>query len=130
MTMRQNLRSNSKWEDAVGYSRAVRVGDRVVVAGTTAAEPDGSVPAPGDMYAQAKRCLDVIEKALQDSGATMLDVVRTRIYVTDISRWEEVARAHVERFGSVRPAATMVQVAALIHPDMLVEIEAEAIVAL
>jgi enamine deaminase RidA (YjgF/YER057c/UK114 family) len=126
--MRQNVFSGGKWEDIVGYSRAVRVGNHVFVAGTTASLPDGSVFAPGDMYQQARRCFDEIDRALQSAGATMIHVVRTRMFVTDISLWEEVGRAHAERFGSVRPAATLVAVSRLLHPDLLVEIEAEAVI--
>lgn len=125
--MRQNVVSGGRWEDEVGYSRAVRIGDVVYVAGTTAANRDGSVHAPGDAYEQARRCFEIIDSALQSAGATMRDVVRTRMFVTDITRWEEVGRAHAERFRSVRPAATMLGVAALVHPDMLVEIEVEAV---
>ncbi len=125
--MRQNVFSGGRWEDQVGYSRAVRIGDTVYVAGTTAANPDGTVYAPGNAYEQARRCFDIIEKALQDAGATMRDVVRTRMFVTDIAKWEDVGRAHGERFRSVKPAATMLGIAALVHPDMLVEIEVEAV---
>ena len=125
--MRQNVFSGGRWEDQVGYSRAVRIGDTVHVAGTTAANPDGTVYAPGNAYEQARRCFDIIEKALQDAGATMRDVVRTRMFVTDIAKWEDVGRAHGERFRSVKPAATMLGIAALVHPDMLVEIEVEAV---
>ena len=111
----------------MGYSRAVRVGDVVHVAGTTATR-DGVAQAPGDPYGQARVALEVIAAALSECGASLSDVVRTRIYVTDIAHWAEVGRAHGEVFGDVRPAATMVQVAALIAPDLLVEIEADAVV--
>jgi enamine deaminase RidA (YjgF/YER057c/UK114 family) len=125
--MRRTVSTGSPWEGVVGYSRAVRVGDVVHVAGTTAMR-DGTVVAPGDAYAQASEALGIIVAALAECGATPADVVRTRIYVTDIGIWEEVGRAHGEVFADVRPASTMVQVAALIDPDLLVEIEAEAIV--
>ncbi|WP_404392670.1 RidA family protein [Humibacillus xanthopallidus] len=125
--MRHNVGSGSPWESQVGYSRAVRVGDVVHVSGTTATR-DGVVQSPGDAYGQARVALEIIAAALADCGAALTDVVRTRIYVTDIAHWAEVGRAHGEVFGDVRPAATMVQVVALIDPDLLVEIEAEAVV--
>ncbi|MBA4181692.1 MAG: hypothetical protein C0506_13970 [Anaerolinea sp.] len=125
---RKLISSGGPWESVVGYSRAVRVGDQVYVAGTTSANPDGSIHGGDDGYAQAKRCFEIIEKALAEAGATMADVVRTRMFVTDISRWEDFGRAHGEYFRAVRPAATMVQVSALIDPAMLIEIEVEAVV--
>ena len=125
--MRQNISSNSPWEKSVGYSRAVRVGNVIHVAGTTATV-DGEVVGVGDAYEQTHAILKIIRAALAEAGASMADVVRTRIFVTDMSRWEEVGRAHGEVFGTIRPAATMVQVAALIDPDHLVEIEVEAII--
>ncbi|MCI2238538.1 Rid family hydrolase [Paenibacillus sp. TRM 82003] len=122
--------SGAPWEPLVGYSRAVRVGDRVWVAGTTAAGPDGRAAGgcAGDAAEQTREALRRVEAALGAAGARLADVVRTRLLVTDISRWEEVGRAHGEFFAAVRPAATMVQVSALIDPTLLVEVEAEAVV--
>ena len=125
---RLNVSSGSSYEATVGYSRAVRVGDTIHVAGTTAIGDDGEIVGEGDLYAQASFVLAKIERALSQAGATFADVVRTRTFVTDISRWEEVGRAHGERFRDIRPAATMVEVTRLIDPRMMVEIEVDAIV--
>ena len=125
---RRRISSGAPWESKVGYSRAIVVDGRSLVSGTAPVDTDGSVFAPGDAYAQARRCLEIIVAALAEAGASANDVVRTRMFVTDIARWEEFGRAHGEFFAEVRPATSMVEVAGLIDPDMLIEIEAEAIV--
>lgn len=126
---RQRISSGGPWEDTVGYSRAVRVGRRVYVAGTTAVGPDGTLVGPGNPAAQTRQAFATIERALRAAGASLSDVVRTRLFVTDISRWEEVARVHGELFRSIRPVATMVEVSRLLEPGMMVEIEVEAEIA-
>jgi enamine deaminase RidA (YjgF/YER057c/UK114 family) len=125
---RQRVSSGTEWEGQVGYSRAVRTGDRVVVSGTTATDDDGEPVAVGDPYGQTKRALEIVESALAEADASLDEVIRTRLYVVDADDWPAVGRAHREAFGEARPAATMVQVDGLIDPDLAVEIEAEAVV--
>jgi len=124
---RTTVESGTEWEDIVGYSRAVRVGSHISVSGTTATDADGEI-VDGDAYDQATRAISNVERALREAGAELGDVVRTRMYVTDIDDWEQVASAHAEAFGEVRPATTMVEVSRLIAPELVVEIEADAIV--
>ncbi|MFZ4102711.1 MAG: RidA family protein [Sphingobacterium thalpophilum] len=127
MQKRINISSGTLWEDKVGYCRAVRIGNIIEVSGTTSVDRD-SLIGKDDLYSQTKFIILKIEKALQDAGSELTDVVRTRIYVTDISKWEEAAKAHAEFFGTIKPATTLVEVSSLIDPDMLIEIEASAVI--
>lgn len=127
MSKRVNISSGVKWEDIIGYSRAVQIGNVIEVAGTTALDEEGSLVGPDDPYEQTRYIITKIERALISAGAALTDIVRTRIFTTDISRWEEIGRAHGEFFRDIKPASTMVEVRALINPSMLVEIEATVI---
>ncbi len=128
MTTRRNFSTGAKWEPIVGYSRAVRIGDTIEVSGTCAVDPEGNPFAIGDPYLQTTRCLEIIRTAIEHLGGHMEDVIRTRIYVTNIDQWAEIGKAHGEVFGDIRPVTTMVEVSSLISADYLVEIEASAIV--
>jgi enamine deaminase RidA (YjgF/YER057c/UK114 family) len=125
---RMLVSSGSPYEPSIGFSRAVRVGRYVAVAGTGPIGPEGTTAGPGDLYAQTVRCLDIAQAALAEAGAGLPDVIRTRIMLTDITRWPEAARAHGERFGEIRPAATMVEVSRFIEQDWLVEVEVDAVI--
>jgi len=127
MTFQRSF-SGSPWESHVGYCRALRAGDQVFVTGTAAVNPDGTVHAPGDGYQQALKCLRIIERALSEVGARLDHVTRTRMFVTDIDRWEEYGKAHAEVFGAHPPTTSMIEIRRLIHPDMLIEVEADAVV--
>ena len=125
--IRKRISSGSPYEGPTGFSRAVRAGNRISVAGTAPIGPDGGNACPGDMYGQARRCLEIIERAITEAGGRLTDVVRTRVYLTDADRWRDAARAHGEVFAAIRPACTFVEVSRLLDPEWLVEIEAECV---
>ncbi len=129
MTDRILVSSGSPNEPKIGFSRAVRVGNTIAVAGTTPIAADGSVATPGDCYGQTKRCIEIIIKAVEDAGGKATDIVRTRVFLTDIKTWQDAARAHGEAFGTIRPATSFVECSGLINPEWMVEVEADAIVA-
>lgn len=128
MATRTNISSGSPFEPVFGFSRAVKVGNQIFVSGTTAIRPDGTVAGVGDAYAQTVETLRTIETALRQAGATLKDVVRTRMFATNLAHTEAIGKAHAEFFGAIRPASTLVEVARLVHPDMLIEIEADAVI--
>lgn len=128
MNSRRNISSGSAYEEPIGFSRASRIGNIIAVAGTAPIAGDGSTAAPGDVYGQTRRCLEIIDNAIRQAGAELTDVIRTRVMLTDISRWEEAGRAHGDFFGTIRPACTFVEVPAFIKKDWLVEIEADCVV--
>jgi enamine deaminase RidA (YjgF/YER057c/UK114 family) len=125
---RKLISSGARYEPIIGFSRAVRAGPHIAVSGTAPIAPGGGVASPGDMYGQTKRCLEIIQKAIEDAGGKLEHVVRTRVYLKDMSRWEDAGRAHGEFFGNIRPASTMIQIVQAIDAEWLVEIEADAIV--
>jgi enamine deaminase RidA (YjgF/YER057c/UK114 family) len=124
---RKNITSGSPYEASIGFSRAVRVGNTITVAGTAPIAPDGTTASPGDAYGQTRRCLEIIKQAVEDAGGKLSDIVRTRTMITDISLWEDIGRAHGEFFADIRPASTMVEVKGFVRDDWLVEIEADCI---
>lgn len=128
MAQRENIYSGSKYEPSIGFSRAVKVGNMIFVSGTAPIAPGGRLAGPGDLYLQTKRCIEIASETLAKGGASLKDVVRTRVFLTDARRWELAAKAHGEAFGDIRPACTFVQVAALLDPEWLVEMEFDAVI--